>query len=322
MSSPLVFVISLRMSDPNWLLSSLAQSAGALVAIIGGFLVSRLVGLYSQREGLRGRLLETEEMLKACQQVESDVRRDLVEWEKSLFVDCFIDDLAHADGEVAKLDLSECDVHSLTDQEIRECLDAQAVFVREAFEFFEQHAVSYNSPEKLEEFFMQHDLAVEDLDTKALSAVYDVLRERCPRPSSEPGRGVPRFLRSELLESSEMRSYRVMKSLQQQSFEANYHSDLIEKWCEAKREVGMRRAEHDVVMKRLRDLGNPSGLVWTALILAYLCITGVVVPLSLLPADTLTVEGKWIVLGLFFIGLVALLWNLIRSIHKLRGGTV
>jgi hypothetical protein len=36
-------------SDPNWLLSTTAQSGAALVAIVGGFLVSRLVTLRSDR---------------------------------------------------------------------------------------------------------------------------------------------------------------------------------------------------------------------------------------------------------------------------------
>jgi hypothetical protein len=39
-------------TDPNWLLSSVAQSAAALVAIIGGFLVSRLVSLAVERNRL------------------------------------------------------------------------------------------------------------------------------------------------------------------------------------------------------------------------------------------------------------------------------
>jgi len=35
--------------DPNWYLSTVVQSSAALIAIIGGFLVSRLVSLTSQR---------------------------------------------------------------------------------------------------------------------------------------------------------------------------------------------------------------------------------------------------------------------------------
>ena len=48
------------MINPNWLLSTMAQSAAALVAIVGGFLVNRVVTLSSERQGLeqRGRELE------------------------------------------------------------------------------------------------------------------------------------------------------------------------------------------------------------------------------------------------------------------------
>jgi hypothetical protein len=46
----------LIVTDPNWLYSTEAQAAAALVAIIGGFLVSRLVSLSAERQGLQQRL--------------------------------------------------------------------------------------------------------------------------------------------------------------------------------------------------------------------------------------------------------------------------
>jgi hypothetical protein len=49
-------------SDPNWLLSSTAQSAAALVAIVGGFLAGRLLALNADRDAAHRRLssIETE----------------------------------------------------------------------------------------------------------------------------------------------------------------------------------------------------------------------------------------------------------------------
>jgi hypothetical protein len=44
--------------DPNWLYSTTAQCTAALVAIIGGFLVSRVVSIASSREALERRLRE------------------------------------------------------------------------------------------------------------------------------------------------------------------------------------------------------------------------------------------------------------------------
>jgi hypothetical protein len=54
-------------NDPNWLLSSAAQSAAALVAIIGGFLVSRLVAISTTRQGLKQRLQESSAVRAATQ---------------------------------------------------------------------------------------------------------------------------------------------------------------------------------------------------------------------------------------------------------------
>jgi hypothetical protein len=45
------------MIDEGSLLGTLAQSAASVVATVGGFLVSRLVQLSSEREGLRRQLV-------------------------------------------------------------------------------------------------------------------------------------------------------------------------------------------------------------------------------------------------------------------------
>ena len=52
--------------DPNWLLSSAAQSAAAIVAIIGGFIISRLLALSAEISSLENRKhdLETELVFK------------------------------------------------------------------------------------------------------------------------------------------------------------------------------------------------------------------------------------------------------------------
>lgn len=52
------------MIDEGSLLATLAQSSAAVVAIVGGFLVSRLVQLSSEREGLRRQLDRAHDELK------------------------------------------------------------------------------------------------------------------------------------------------------------------------------------------------------------------------------------------------------------------
>src|SRR5665213_3686378 len=54
--------------DWNWLLSTTAQSAAALVAIVGGFLVTRLVTLSADREALRRRAHEIQVRIDGLEQ--------------------------------------------------------------------------------------------------------------------------------------------------------------------------------------------------------------------------------------------------------------
>lgn len=63
-------------TDPNWLPSTLAQATAALVAIIGGFLVSRLIGMASARSGLDERAATLRGQIKALRPEHARVRRE------------------------------------------------------------------------------------------------------------------------------------------------------------------------------------------------------------------------------------------------------
>jgi len=51
--------------DPSWLPSTVAQSTAALVAIVGGFMVSRFISIDSEMAGARRRLEEAQERYDA-----------------------------------------------------------------------------------------------------------------------------------------------------------------------------------------------------------------------------------------------------------------
>jgi hypothetical protein len=71
--------------DPDWLLSTAAQSAAALVAIIGGLLVSRLVALSVERESLQRQRDETETTRDLAQQRLSVLTADIAAMDQSIF---------------------------------------------------------------------------------------------------------------------------------------------------------------------------------------------------------------------------------------------
>ncbi len=109
------------MDNANWLLSALAQTAGALVAIVGGFLVSRLVGLSSQRNGLLERMTATTRRLEAARDKKSAARKDLVTWETGLLETSLLWDLVESRGDVHGLDMRDKSTHTLT-EEVSACV--------------------------------------------------------------------------------------------------------------------------------------------------------------------------------------------------------
>ena len=89
------------MTDPNWLLATMAQSAAALVAIIGGFLVSRVITLSTERRGLDRRVREMRESAEDKRKLLSDARQSRREVSWHVFVDWAVEACARERGRAA-----------------------------------------------------------------------------------------------------------------------------------------------------------------------------------------------------------------------------
>ena len=81
-------------TDPNWLLSSVAQSAAALVAIIGGFLVSRLISLSVDRGRIDEQLRRTEAQLRVNEQTLKKAHAERLAGSRRQFIDRYLKDVA------------------------------------------------------------------------------------------------------------------------------------------------------------------------------------------------------------------------------------
>lgn len=75
-------------ADVNWLLSALAQASAALVAIVGGLLVSRYVVLHAEQQAARRRLDDLRRTLDLAAENATQARRDLDSYD----VDRYLDD--------------------------------------------------------------------------------------------------------------------------------------------------------------------------------------------------------------------------------------
>lgn len=73
-------------SDPEWLPSTIVQSSAALVAIVGGLLVARLVGIASDRAGLAKKRAELGDQLESVQSHHQELVARRAGWDLGDFV--------------------------------------------------------------------------------------------------------------------------------------------------------------------------------------------------------------------------------------------
>ena len=95
------------MTDPNWLLATMAQSAAAMVAVIGGFLVSRIITLSVERQSLDRRSRELEEKTAEVETAlrRARERRRAMSWD--WFVDLAANRCAQARGMMPDAELAD-----------------------------------------------------------------------------------------------------------------------------------------------------------------------------------------------------------------------
>jgi hypothetical protein len=88
--------VILAAGDPNWILSTTAQSTAALVAIVAGFLLSRMLALATERSGLTVRTNELQDAIWQVGQqigaVQTKLDRMDLEWFDDDAIEALLDD--------------------------------------------------------------------------------------------------------------------------------------------------------------------------------------------------------------------------------------
>ena len=125
-------------TDPNWLLSSTAQSAAALVAIVGGFLVSRLITLSGERNAIVHRYDDLRGMRVIKQAEYDEVHADRLAVSTEWFVEHHKDELLANRGNVEVSRLLDWIPRGSSEEEMREIATSLPDAFEKAYEDIEQ----------------------------------------------------------------------------------------------------------------------------------------------------------------------------------------
>ena len=304
------------MTEPSWLLATMAQSAAALVAIVGGFWVSRVWTLNSERQGLerRARELEQQKRDQAKRLKKASRRRSVASWDR--YVDWMAAECAaryENDGSVSPEGLVERFwLRGVPTRE--EMLGMAGLLVeqtKQAFEHFERGG----SPPDVE----TTDWAVYKIyQTVEAAREAGVRVARRAEIRAKAGRTRSSSVSDRVWAASLSRA-KDRDSEERDMLKQKRYDTLIEDEHEKQARLALLEREHDFVRTEAARVPKPQGLWFAASAFSYLTVAGVVVPVVGLawrpvPYNLLS---RRVLVGLFVSGLLVLGWYLIWSTRQL-----
>lgn len=310
------------MSDPNSLLSTLSQSSAAMVAIIGGFLVSKLVAISSEKEALKRQLKSARQSLNRIQPAYDDAYKYRLENSKDTFCGWIMDDLVEAG-------LGEVNYETLTADHIPRGSSLEEM-VPYALEQHKRVQKAYNkiSP-MLKNDYSDSDLDLDDLKTRGLKVseadesiyndVFYKLKSKLPeRPvpvSTVLGITFPR-----IPSFNTGLSIGAIRPAWSHEIDARRLDESIYEEQKLKEQLVAIESEISRLTYDLAKLGKPIGVLPAVWILSLVSVVGIVLPVVVMAYEPakLTSSLKLILIGSFILGLSSVLGYIVWYLNKIN----
>ena len=308
--------------DPNWLLSTSAQSAAAMIAIVGGFLVSRVISLSSERSGHLRRIREAEARAKILRGEASGFEKRIRAVAARWFTDHHLDDLIVSRGSLSGEEMvSEWMPHGGRQDWMIPYADSLAEVAREAFTRIEATYSGAKYPPKdvgqlrQEGVEIQADATVESIYGRAAEEIARQRRKNAPSslfPSAAALAGI--------VGTSNYGAYvRPVRS----DAERALHAKQMERKEALDVEIAGLDADVQVLRHELELLGTPRSLLSGFGVLVYFGVVGILLPLCLMATRPVpdSARSHWVVVLGFASGFGALCVYVFVAIRGLQLGT-
>lgn len=296
--------------DPSSLLATLSQASAVLVAIIGGFLVSRLVAISSEREGMRrllaaasGRISHIASDLDDARHLRfGRVKRDF--W--GMAVDRFLED--------QKLDVDKLVNQNVPPGTKAEELKQYAIALREeTLRLKDEIRMTIMARDTNAVKFadlVSRGLKVETLNPTFQQRVFEYLRKELPAPRNPFG--IPIIEPLSLLLLPPKPDWVHERDARRADEEVRAEADL-------KTQLKSALAEQDRLKDELIRIGRPIGVLSAIWVLGILSILGIFVPVVVMAYEPNGLEdwAKVALISSFVAGLMAILGYVIWFWRKI-----
>lgn len=303
----------MKIADVNWLLSAVAQSGAALVAIVGGLLVSRYVALHAEQQSAKRRVADAERRHSSACAAHDQTQLELDEYRAEEILDDYrtyeeileSKDSTTIDQILQTLDVGDGGVP-------RELLEQRLALIRSelqrAAKFLTNAVPVENEHPSWAEFRRKSQLDPVHVDV--WEWLYDRLVEIRSKEARRPqsGRLGPLAIDPKVLFPINPQ-VTAIHGLGSATARRNYEERLTRYRDDARRERQITEAELRLAQEHSEDVRQPEGFALALKVLTYLAVVAIGVPVMIMAAGPLTLSlwVRLVVVGLFFSGLTLLL---------------
>jgi hypothetical protein len=299
--------------DLTDLITTIISSTAALVAIIGGFLVSRVITLSSEKNAITRRLGEINAELDSKINMYDNIGLLLLESDVDDFFHEYAEDILIYEKPIQEI-LDEEDSADLTEDELKPYIEMLLTIYNHVIDMIDNTDDDYSLPRSFDDFVKDNEVSLND-NKDWYELVYNTIYKEFQRDlqrqaSSNPLLGFHPLIR---VPDPAIYNFRSISN-------AKWYGDKIKERNILKDELQILTVMKEEQKKTLSNYGQISG-IWSGLaVLAYSSIAGIVIPILLLPYPLNTYDDavtRKVLLVLFFSHLIILFIYLAVSMYKL-----
>lgn len=265
-------------TDPNWLFSTAAQSAAALVAIIAGFIVSRLLALSADRNSLQSRLNELDLEIGSKRRELKPLRKRILESDADDFIQDVFDQILSSNGEM-KLEDAMAGIgrpQALNESELRPFWDATVESTKEAFVKAREYPFR-NKSKDLKEYL--EEVGLEDSDKQWIHRrVFEHVEDEIERNKMN--------VLNEMFSASRLLGDAIGGRGRYRPPEIQLPNQKYHQWTRdaelLERQLSNLEASREHLDSQVRNFAKPTGLWFGFITLIYFSLVGIIFPLVLM----------------------------------------
>lgn len=321
------------LADVNWLLSALAQATAALIAIVGGLLVSRYVALHAEQQSASRRV---QDLTRREQEADASLAKSRTDLARYRVVDALDDDRVFDEVSARGLETTvdgvlraiEWDDEELDPDLLSEELEAVRLEMTEAITVIHPLVPTSFNHESWSDFRRANSIVPvrrrlwEWVYEKVCEERRDEAETNASRSSNIFGSSMGRLMAAGAYSAITPAALSAARWSVQSQLEMAKERELADRVAEREAEIRALRQERRLAEETYDATRQPEGFGLALQVLTFLATVGMGVPFIVMGFAPLTLPdwGRVTVIGLFFVGVSMLLRFLFVYAAFLREG--